>query len=381
MSAITCQVCSESIHTVQVHLQRNHPELTVEQYQELYPMAPLLSPAAEKLLEKKKAEKGAAAPAAVVATPTASEKKEERYGYLHEVFGFGKVAAAMNGRGEPIKIRLFDGCGHPDLVPDKDHSYIFDIGLVKSILMALELNIPTYLWGHAGVGKTTAFEQVCAYTGRPFLRIQHTANTEESDVEGTWKVVNGDMKWQDGPLPFAMEHGIVYCADEYDFASPMVLSLYQAVLEGKPLRIKAANKVVRPHPNFRIVATGNTNGAGDETGLYAGTQIQNAANYERFGIVHKVNYMPEQQEMGVLMGKTGIDKPRAEKLVRFANMMRASYEKRDVAIPMSPRSLINATRLGLARDNWLFGVESAYINRLPPTSAKTATETFQRVMG
>src|SRR5690606_28822452 len=156
-------------------------------------------------------------------------------------------------------------------IPDKDPSYIFDINIVKSIIMGLEMNLPILLWGHAGTGKTTALEQVCAYTGRPFVRVQHTANTEEADIEGTWRVMNGDMTFQDGPLPFCMEEGIVFCADEYDFASPMVLSLYQAVLEGKPLRIKAANKSVRPHPEFRFVATGNTNGAGDETGLYAGT--------------------------------------------------------------------------------------------------------------
>lgn len=378
--SITCQICSESIHSVQVHLKKAHEEFSLEQYQELYPMAPLLSATAEKLIAQRRADAGKAAPA-TVAAPVEGSSDEPKYGYLHEVFGFGKVPAAMNARGEPIKIRLYDGNGHPELVPDKDPSYIFDINLVKSILMALELNIPSYLWGHAGVGKTTAFEQVCAYTGRPFVRIQHTANTEEADVEGTWRIMNGEMHFQDGPLPFCMEKGIVYCADEYDFASPMVLSLYQAVLEGKPLRIKAANKTVRPHADFRIVATGNTNGAGDETGLYAGTQIQNAANYERFGIVHKVEYMPEAQEIGILIGKTGIDKPQAEKLVGFANMMRSSYERRDVAIPMSPRALLNATRLGLARNSWEFGVKSAYVNRLPPTSARVALETFQRVMG
>lgn len=378
--SITCQICHDKIHTVQVHLTRAHEEVSLDQYKELYPMAPLLSKQAEELLEKKRAEQHAPAAMTVAAASASETDGDITYGFLHEVFGFGKVPAAMNARGEPIKIKLFKS-QNPDMVPEKDPGYIFDINLVKSILMGFELNIPTYLWGHAGVGKTTAFEQVCAHTGREFMRVQHTANTEESDVEGTWRVQGGDMQFQDGPLAEAMECGFVYCADEYDFASPMVASLYQAVLEGKPLRIKAANKLVRGHPNFRICATGNTNGAGDETGLYAGTQIQNAANYERFGIVVKVEYMPATQEIGVLIGKTGIDKPRAEKLVQFANMMRSSYDKRDVAIPMSPRSLINATKLGLARDSWQFGVQHAYINRLPPTSARVANETFQRVFG
>lgn len=377
---ITCQVCHDSVHSIQLHLRKAHPEFTVEQYQELYPMAPILSATAERLIEEKRKASGKSTSATVTAAPSET-KGEEQYGYLHEVFGFGKVPAAMNARGEPIRIRLFNGGKHPELVPDKDDAYIFDINHVKTVLMGLELNIPIYMWGHAGVGKTTLLEQVCAYTGRPFMRVQHTANTEEADVEGTWRVVNGDMNFEDGPLPFCMANDVVYCADEYDFASPMVASLYQAVLEGKPLRIKAANKLVRPGPDFRFVATGNTNGAGDETGLYAGTQIQNAANYERFGIVEKVEYMPEAQEIGVLIGKTGVTRELAEKLVRFANMMRSSYEKRDVSIPMSPRALLNATKLGLARNSWEFGVKSSYVNRLPPTSARVALDTFQRMMG
>ena len=377
--SITCQICEEPIHVVQTHLGKTHPEITVEQYQELYPHAPLLSPQAEAALAQKKAGRGAAPQS--VSVPTEDQPKADfTWGFLHEVFGFGKVPAAMNARGEPIKIKVFNNT-RSDLVPDKDESYIFNIELVKSILMGFELNIPTYLWGHAGVGKTTAFEQVCAYTGRGFIRVQHTANTEESDIEGSFRVLNGDMSFADGPLPFAMQEGVVFCADEYDFASPMVASLYQAVLEGKPLRIKAANKIVQPHPNFRIVATGNTNGSGDETGLYAGTQIQNAANYERFGIVSKVEYMPAQQEIGVLMGKAGLDKTRAEKLVEYAGMIRASYDRKDVAIPISPRALVNAARIGLARDNWHFGISHAYINRLPPGSAKVASDTFQRVFG
>lgn len=379
--SITCQICEEKIHTVQVHLQRSHPETTVEEYQAQFPMAPLLSPQAEELLAKKKRE-AAGREQKVVSVAAKTEEGNDEYevAFLHEVFGFGEVPAAMNARGEPIKIKVYKP-RNPEMVPIKDTSYIFDIGLVKSVLMAFELNIPTYLWGHAGVGKTTLFEQVCAYTGREFSRVQHTANTEEPDIEGGYRVEGGDMRWVDGPLPEAMINGWVYVADEYDFASPMVASLYQAVMEGKPLRIKAANKTIVPHKNFRFCATGNTNGAGDETGLYAGTQIQNAANYERFGLVEKVEYMPASQEIGIIVSKTGIPKAEAEKLVNYANMIRASYDRRDVAIPISPRALLNATKLGLARDSWEFGIRRAYINRLPPTSAVVAQETFQRVFG
>ncbi|WEU67327.1 DNA polymerase III subunit alpha [Xanthomonas phage JGB6] len=205
------------------------------------------------------------------------------------------------------------------------------------------MNVPVYLWGHAGVGKTTMYEQISAITKRPYVRVQHTANMEEADVEGRWIVnAKNQMEFQNGPLTDAMEQGMVYCADEYDFASPMILSVYRAVLEGKPLFIKSANKKVVPHPNFRFVASGNTNGAGDETGLYQGTMMQNAANYERFGVVERVNYMPAASEVNILTSKTSITKGDAENVVKFANLMRESFDKKDVAIPMSPRSTLNA---------------------------------------
>lgn len=374
---ITCQICGVNCHVIQKHLKDVHSSdpndiWTLERYQEAFPLAPILSPAAEAKIREHKAQN----PTVVAAKQEEATVKQDFF--LHDVFGFGKVPAALNVRGEPIKITVMDGA-NADLIPDIDKQYIFDIGLTKLCIMALEMRIPLYLWGHSGVGKTTVIEQSCARTKRPFLRVQHTANTEEADIEGQWKVVNGEMQFQLGPLPIAMQNGYVYCADEYDFANPQVLAVYQAVLEGKPLRIKAANMTIHPHANFRFVATGNTNGAGDETGLYQGTQLQNAANYERFGIVHKVEYMPAQQEIGILVGRFGLEKAAAAKYVDFATKMREAFDRREVAIPFSPRSVQFAARLGLMRDDPKFGIANAYINRLPNTSAEFARGVLQRL--
>jgi cobaltochelatase CobS len=205
---------------------------------------------------------------------------------------------------------------------------------------------------------------------------------EEADVEGRWVVnAEGKMEFLNGPLTDAMEQGHIYCADEYDFASPMILSVYQAVLEGKPLFIKAANKKVFPHKDFRFCASGNTNGAGDESGLYQGTMMQNAANYERFGIVEKVNYMPQKNEIEILTSKTTISPGDAKQVVDFATKMREAFDKKDVAIPMSPRSTLNAAKLGVARADMKYGITVAYINRLPATSADAARQVMQRIFG
>lgn len=372
---ITCQLCKENAHSIALHLSKAHDDCSLDEYKARFPAAPLLSPAAEAALRARQGK----ADVKVAAKADGGSAVQELY--LHDVFAFGAAKAARNARGDGIKIKVFPREGFENEIPEKDTGYIFDIALTKTVLLALEMGLPVYLWGHAGVGKTTILEQVCAFTNRPFTRIQHTANTEEADIEGQWKVVDGEMRFELGPLPNAMMRGEVYCADEYDFANPQVLSVYQAVLEGKPLRIKSANMTIKPHPNFRFVATGNTNGSGDESGLYMGTQLQNSANYERFAIVQKVEYMPKLQEIGIIRAKCGVDAATAEKLVDFAWMMRGAFDRRDISNPMSPRSLQFAARLGLARNDIKWGIEAAFINRLPETSAAFARQTMQRQFG
>lgn len=368
---ITCQICGSQTHIIEAHLRKEHPEVTLEQYQASYPGAALLSVKAEQALAERRATK-----VATVATADFSANKTERKP-MHEVFKFGTVPAAMSASGKPILIETFTE--RHLLTPEIDPGYIFNIPLTKDVLMAVDQNIPGYFWGHMGVGKSTIIEQVCAYTNRPMVRVQHTANMEEADLEGRWVVRNGEMTFEFGPLAEAMEHGYLFLADEYDFASPMILSMYQAVLEGKPLFIKAANRKITPHPNFRIIATGNTNGTGDESGLYMGTQQQNAANYERFGIVQKVEYMPEQQEIGIIVTKTGISNDQASKIVKFATMMRASFDRRDVSFAMSPRSALRAAQIGKMKNCFITGIKLAYVNRLPSLSAEVAMQTASRI--
>ncbi len=165
----------------------------------------------------------------------------------------------------------------------------------------------------------------------------------------------------------AMLNGWVYLADEYDFALPSVLAVYQPVLEGKALVIKeapAAQRIVRPHPNFRFIATGNTNGSGDETGLYQGTNIQNAANYDRFHMVLEIKYMKAALETQILVNQAKIDKADAEKLVDFANRVRESYDGNKISSPISPRTLIAAAQIGLRKGSYRAGISLCFANKL-----------------
>lgn len=379
---ITCQIDGALCHSIQLHIRDHHPEWTIDRYKELWPDAPLLSKMAEaKIAERRK--RMEESPVKDV-TSTAPVKAASRQPF-HEVFGLGSTKAAMNARGEPIMITVMDGLDEDakSYVPDVDDNYVFDINLTRTAIMALELSMPLYFWGFHGTGKSTSLEQVCARTNRPFMRVQHTINTEEAHIIGQYVVKDGSTSFQLGPLPLAMIYGWTYLADEYDFGMPSVLSVYQPVLEGKPLIIKDAPpelRVIRPHPNFRFCATGNTNGCGDETGLYQGTQMQNAANFSRFAIVEEVGYMEPKIETAVVAGQSGIDKKDAEVLVRFAKDVREAFKGGRIGSTISPRELINSAKIGIARgSNWQEGLRLGFANRLSRTDKEVVQQFIQRI--
>jgi cobaltochelatase CobS len=334
---VECKICGAKTHSIKMHLETEHPEVSLQEYEASFPGAPIMSDTAKKAI----AAKVAARPANTVGMAAASAP----------ILGVGKG----------------------------------NIDLLKNCMMAFELSIPLYGWGHKGAGKTTTLEQICSRTGRPMLRIQHTINSEESHFVGQYVIRGGETIFQPGPLAMAMRHGWVYLADEYDFALPSVLSVYQPVLEGKSLVIKEAAgtewAVVKPHPNFRFAATGNTNGSGDESGLYQGTQIQNSANYDRFGVVVKVNYMPAELEEKILQAQARIKQVDAKKLVNFAGLIRESFDGNKMSDTISPRALINAARLGLRRGSFRVGLALAFVNKLNKVDREVADGLSQRVFG
>ena len=395
---IECKLCEKKVHSIALHIKKEHGEITVEEYQERFPGAPMLSEAAiAKIEAKKKAESGESEPKKAESVEPLVEKKEKPAPKgkkaLHDAFNLGPIKAAMTATGKPIPVTVLD-CPETDadLIPEFDNDYVFEVEVLKSCMMGIELNIPTYIWGHAGTGKSTFWENVAAATNRRLRRVQHTPNTEECHIVGQYVVkhvedpVTGELKasteFELGELAMAMIEGDIYMADEYDRAYPNVLSVYQAVLEGKSLQIKEAPpeyRYIKPHPNFRFVATGNTNGSGDETGLYQATVLQDAATFERFGIVEKVDYMSPKKEEAMIMRKTGLVASDAKKIVKFGNKIRNAYPN-EVSLTVGPRVLLNIAKIGLLRGDFVKGVTVAFSNRLPEAESQAALSIAQRTL-
>ncbi len=389
METISCLICNEAIHSVQLHLGKAHPKVSLQQYQQQFPGAPLLSPTAQKRIDEHKAAQPVRIDHAQVAPKTVTtggqrEVTVKGQGLLHEVFKLPDTPAVRNGRNDPIKITIMDPGSFADMVPEIDDGHVWNLEDLKNQMMALEMNLPLYLYGHKGTGKTTDIEQICARTGRPLLRVQHTINMDESQIIGCRVARGGETPFEFGPLPLAMKYGWVLLADEYDFALANVLSLYQPVLEGKSLLIKDADAVdrrVKPSPQYRFCATGNTNGAGDETGLYQGTNVQNSANYDRFAMMIEKKYMPAAEEAKIVQNRSGISEKEAKKLVDFAADIRKQFEAGKLSDTISTRALVNISNIGLRRGNMRLGVSLCFANKLSRVDKAVVEGVAQRVYG
>lgn len=381
---IKCESCDADVHVIKVHLDREHgPDsaspMTLEEYQSTYPEAPLLSDRAKQRLAEKQAGESLIRPIETV----------DGKAPLAKLFGLEDAPGAKKGSGEDIMVTVSTAVGDEHLIPEYKSGYVYDIDVLKSILMALESNSPIYLYGHSGVGKTSLASQVCAATRRRRVRLNHSVNTQEAHITGQWTVVpeqHGDTvinvtKFQLGPLPLCMINGWTLLIDEYDRAPPSVCSVYNAILEGdERLHIPDAPpeyRYVDAHPDFRIIATGNTNGSGDDSGLYQATMTQDAATIERFGLVLEIGYLPVPQEIAVIRSTSRVKPSDAERLVNFATAVRERFPK-DVSLTIGPRPLIRAAKFGIMKGSMRKGIELAFTNRLPADERKAVDDLAQR---
>ena len=231
------------------------------------------------------------------------------------------------------------------LVPTKASGYV-PFGHFADVRMIIKSGkfYPTYVTGLSGNGKTMMIEQICAQEGRELVRANITKETDEDDLIGGFRLIDGKTVWQNGPVIVAMERGAVLLLDEVDLGDAKLMCL-QPILEGKPVYLKKVNRVVTPAPGFNILATANTKGKGSDDGRFIGTNVMNEAFLERFSITFEQEYPPLKTEAKILtnvLNASGIqDKDFAEKLVNWADMIRKAFYDGAVSDIISTRRLVH----------------------------------------
>lgn len=231
------------------------------------------------------------------------------------------------------------------LVPEKATGYVpfGHFADVRSIIKSKKF-YPTYITGLSGNGKTMMVEQICAAEKREMVRVNITIETDEDDLIGGFRLVNGETVWQDGPVITAMSRGALLLLDEVDLGSNKLMCL-QPVLEGKAVYLKKTNRVVHPTGGFNVIATANTKGKGSDDGRFIGTNVMNEAFLERFSITMEQEYPAAKIESKILnnvLGASGITNTEfVDKLVTWADVIRKSFYEGALSEIISTRRLVH----------------------------------------
>ena len=225
-------------------------------------------------------------------------------------------------------------------IPEKDDSYVpfGNFNSVRKVISSRKF-YPTFITGLSGNGKTMSVEQACAAAKRELIRVNITIETDEDDLIGGFRLVNGDTVWHNGPVVEALERGAVLLLDEIDLASNKILCL-QSVLEGKGVFLKKIGKYVRPSSGFNVIATANTKGKGSEDGRFVGTNILNEAFLERFTVTFEQEYPSATIETKILLND-GCEQEFADNLVKWAGIIRKTFFDGGVDEVITTRRLVH----------------------------------------
>jgi len=235
-----------------------------------------------------------------------------------------------------------------NLIPDKDDTFVKfgNFGDLKKIIQS-NLFYPTFITGLSGNGKTLSVEQACAQLGRELIRVNITIETDEDDLIGGFRLVDGATVWHNGPVTEALQRGAILLLDEVDLASNKILCL-QSILEGKGVFLKKIGKYVKPTKGFNVFATANTKGKGSDDGRFIGTNVLNEAFLERFPVTFEQTYPTPATEQKILEGialDLGVeDRDFCKRLVDWADIIRKTFYDGGIDEIISTRRLVHIIR-------------------------------------
>ncbi|KUO58704.1 MAG: cobalamin biosynthesis protein CobS [Alphaproteobacteria bacterium BRH_c36] len=277
-------------------------------------------------------------------------------------------------------------------VPDLDPDYLFNKDVTLAILAGFKHNRRVMVQGYHGTGKSTHIEQVAARLNWPCVRVNLDSHVSRIDLVGKDAIVLKDGKqvteFREGILPFALQSNTALVFDEYDAGRPDVMFVIQRVLEvSGRLTLLDQSRVIRPHKAFRLFATTNTIGLGDTSGLYHGTQQLNQGQLDRWSIVVTLNYLPHDDEVGIVLSKVKSFAKNEEKrqavsnMVRVADLTRQAFINGDLSTVMSPRTVMTWAENAEIFGDIGFAFRLTFLNKCDELERPIVAELYQRCFG
>ena len=276
-------------------------------------------------------------------------------------------------------------------VPQVDDAYLFDHDTTLAILAGFAHNRRVMVQGYHGTGKSTHIEQVASRLNWPCLRVNLDSHISRIDLIGKDAIVLRDGKqvteFREGILPWALQNPTALVFDEYDAGRADVMFVIQRVLEvSGRLTLLDQNKVIHPHPAFRLFSTTNTIGLGDTTGLYHGTQQINQGQMDRWSIVTTLNYLTHEAEEEIVLAKapsynTAEGKKTISAMVRLADMTRNAFVAGDLSTVMSPRTVITWAQNAEIFGDIGFAFRLTFLNKCDELERASVAEFYQRCFG
>ena len=276
-------------------------------------------------------------------------------------------------------------------VPPLDDAYLFDYETTMTILAGFTHNRRVMVQGYHGTGKSTHIEQVASRLNWPCIRINLDSHISRIDLIGKDAIVLKDglqiTEFREGLLPWAIQNPVALVFDEYDAGRPDVMFVIQRILEVEGrLTLLDQNKVINPHPSFRLFSTTNTVGLGDTTGLYHGTQQINQGQMDRWNIVTTLNYLEHEAECGIVLAKapgygTKAGREMISKMVQVADLTRAGFINDDLSTVMSPRTVITWAQNNEIFDDLGFSFRVTFLNKCDELERSVVAEYYQRCFG
>ena len=269
-----------------------------------------------------------------------------------------------------------------NLIPAKDANFV-PFGNFSDVKKVIQSGIfyPTFITGLSGNGKTFSVEQACASLKRELIRVNITIETDEDDLIGGFRLVNGETVWHNGPVIEALERGAILLLDEVDLASNKILCL-QSVLEGKGIFLKKTGRYVQPAAGFNVFATANTKGKGSDDGRFIGTNVLNEAFLERFALTFEQDYPSVTIETSILKKASAdlnaLDEKFCENLANWADIIRKTFKDGGIDEVISTRRLVHIIRAYAIWQDRLKAIKVC-VNRFDDETKQSFIELYDKI--